>query len=626
MKTKILILGCLVTCLCFLGCNKDDKIVKVSGITVSPTTIPLLQKGETVELEATVSPSDTQEDILWVSWDKNKVTVEAVEGTNGRKAILTALGGGATRIFATSASKIVVSEDINVAVDSDDIAGLLIEEEFIGQGKMTGPMPGDIKDAIIKFERIGEEKLKVQMSVTVVLAIGENTMVSDITIMESSTEGIYLLSGECELDAIVAKLEFVITGSYNVSTEVLTLDMEDKGMDVKINITAEHGTSEPPPPPPPNNYAGDVAGEYIGAGLLHAIPLFSVPDTELEDVAITFEEVDNGTVKATLMIEMFGQPVTLTGNITVSETYTLSGNVSGDLVGLPISSISLPMSGSFDPSDHTLVLNFNGMAVIDLTADPVIPPKDLGGEVAGEYTASGLLLAIPAFSVPDTPLEGLEITFVRIDNNTVDASIVTELFGQSVTFTGEVTVSETYALSGTVTGIIDLGTGGGPGPLPLSLSGSFDPDNQTLTITLSGMGGMITINLTAEPYDLTAKVAGEYIGAGELLAIPTFGVPDTPLDGLEITFVRIDKSTVDASIVTELFSQEVTFIGEVTVSETCALSGTVTGIIDLGTGGGPGPLPLSLSGSFDPTGQTFTFTLSGLGGMVTINLTAEPAE
>ena len=130
----------MVASLLLPGC-KDDKEVIVSGITVSPATIPALEIGETVELTATITPDYATEEIRWVAYDKDTITtLKAITlESDGRRAILKAVKAGAAKVFVTNRTGVVVSDEVLVTVNSDDYAGF-VACKYVGTAELSGAL------------------------------------------------------------------------------------------------------------------------------------------------------------------------------------------------------------------------------------------------------------------------------------------------------------------------------------------------------------------------------------------------------------------------------------------------------------------------------------------------------
>ena len=98
--------------------------------------------------------------------------------------------------------------------------------------------------------------------------------------------------------------------------------------------------------------AADIVGTYYGDGKLWK-------PGDVEDVVITLEYVDKTTVKATINailpkeLRALGGPKTMTGDLTVSPEYGLSGTI-------PLYIIQFAGSGSIDPANKTIKMNIVG--------------------------------------------------------------------------------------------------------------------------------------------------------------------------------------------------------------------------------------------------------------------------
>ena len=115
MKNKILWPFLGVCLLLVASCQKEPQPVKVTGITVNPTSLSLTE-GDSADLTATVSPSNA--DNQSVTWDSNDKSVATV--SNGK---VTALKAGSTSItvksvdggFTASCAVTVVAKTVDVS-------------------------------------------------------------------------------------------------------------------------------------------------------------------------------------------------------------------------------------------------------------------------------------------------------------------------------------------------------------------------------------------------------------------------------------------------------------------------------------------------------------------------------
>jgi len=100
------------------------------------------------------------------------------------------------------------------------------------------------------------------------------------------------------------------------------------------------------------DYAADVVGVYNGNGKLWA-------DGDVQDVVFTLEYVNKTTVKATINavlpkeLRALGGPKTMTGDLTVSPDYELSG-------AIQLLILNFNGSGSVDPSNKSIKMNVVG--------------------------------------------------------------------------------------------------------------------------------------------------------------------------------------------------------------------------------------------------------------------------
>ena len=110
-------------CLLLLAaCEKEPQAVKVTGITVNPTSLSLVE-GETGSLTATVSPSDADDKtVIWDSSDKSVASVE-----NGR---VTALKAGTANITVKSVDGgFTASCSVSVMAKTIDVASISLSKE-----------------------------------------------------------------------------------------------------------------------------------------------------------------------------------------------------------------------------------------------------------------------------------------------------------------------------------------------------------------------------------------------------------------------------------------------------------------------------------------------------------------
>ena len=112
-----------VICLLLLAaCEKEPQAVKVTGISVNPTSLSLVE-GETGSLTATVSPSDADDKtVIWDSSDKSVASVE-----NGK---VTALKAGSANITVKSVDGgFTASCSVSVSAKTVDVASISLSKE-----------------------------------------------------------------------------------------------------------------------------------------------------------------------------------------------------------------------------------------------------------------------------------------------------------------------------------------------------------------------------------------------------------------------------------------------------------------------------------------------------------------
>ena len=239
MKVKYVVFGCLVTILCLFGCNETDEVT-LTGISISQTTINM-EAGETMDLTATITPSNATEDIFWISVDQSIVSIDRY----GVQTKLNALRAGTTKVFATNRTKTVLSEDINVIVNPKDFAGDVLGD-YLGSGVLEGLNPLVSDEALsgvkISFERIAKEDLgdgesdmeMVNLTIEApTIIMGHITIIGRKVIVSSN----YELSNTSNL-RIVGSVSFdTLTGKVDPTGKTLTMRLVMNGM-VAIELTA----------------------------------------------------------------------------------------------------------------------------------------------------------------------------------------------------------------------------------------------------------------------------------------------------------------------------------------------------------------------------------------------------
>lgn len=110
MKTKFILLGCLVFALILGGCKKDDEEVVLKSIKVNPTTVTLTV-GNTQQITATAEPTGAKMTPVWSSNDVSIATVS----DNG---LITAVKAGNTTVQVKSGN---ISASVSVTVETEAV-------------------------------------------------------------------------------------------------------------------------------------------------------------------------------------------------------------------------------------------------------------------------------------------------------------------------------------------------------------------------------------------------------------------------------------------------------------------------------------------------------------------------
>lgn len=461
MKTRFFILSCFLACLCFSGCNENENITKITGITVSPAIIPPMEIGDEVELTATFSPSNSNEEIIWVSWNDEILSIES----HGATAKLKAINFGQTRIFATSASKIVVSPDIPITINSDDYAALLVGS-YLGVGKSgLGPIP----DMKIKLERVGLLNSTVKLTVEAEMApFGEQIIIGEtINLSVGKERGTYNLDGNAQLVIPgMITFNFVVSGTFNNDDKSLTLKLDDSknsGFPLVIDIDAVPGS--------PIDFGEAAAGVYTGkANGTSAIGAITGLDMDVTLTRISSNRVDlfisspmgNITLKE-------GQEIEVSAGV-AANTCALTGNAY-----MAAFDMEMTVKGTVNLLEHTLTMELEGafMSAV-ITAE-----LDIAKIVAGEYIGDGALSGLM-----DMPLSNVPITMERKNKTTVNMFASTAL----ATIDCDLTVApdgNKYSLLGE-TSIMGM---------DFTVTGTHNPSTQTFTVSINNPA--LQIDLTA---------------------------------------------------------------------------------------------------------------------------------
>ncbi|MDR2042467.1 MAG: hypothetical protein LBP98_09175 [Tannerella sp.] len=586
MKTKVFMLGLWVAVFGLSSCN-DEKEVTVTDITVSPSEIPAMEVGETIELTAAITPDHATEDLRWEVYDNTIVSIES----QGRKAILKAVGSGTTRVFATNKTGIVVSEELTVKVNSSEYAKFVVGS-YLGTANVKGALTADLSGVQVKMERIAGENAQVKLTLVAVLPnMGELTIASEsVTVSPVSGEPeTYAFKGRTLPLEFLSNATLEISGKYSATGKALTLDLTTDIL--SIHVDAAPGT--------PTDYAALVAGDYVGSAQSTGMTI----DFSNLQAKLTRTDANKVSLAVTAEASGFGL-LSISGEMTVAagsqpETCTFNGLAK---LADPME-MDLDVTGSYNTLTHTLTLTLaatNGLITIHIEAvPPDFDPSNYAAQVEGNYLGSAKLTS------PITEdLNDVKIALERVDNGTVKITLTANvsLLGE-VTVTGDaIAVTEgaeanTYALNGTATA--SLGN--------FSVTGTVDVTGKTLEVKLAGGA---TIEVTAEKVEeeppapsvsYAEIVAGDYTGEATLTGGMNATLPNTPVR-LELIAGETDavKFTIEANVsgmgALSIVSEALTVApGE--TADTYTLNGEAL-LAALGN------LPLVVTGTYDASDRT----------------------
>ena len=477
MKVQFSIIGCIVTALCLLGCCEEEN--NIMGIVISPNTVPAMEVGQTTQLTATITPTDATEELIWVSWDDEMIEIES----NGAQATIKALKPGTTRIFATNRSKIVVSQEVEITVNSDDYASFIVGT-YIGSGAMTGVMSGSLSGIGIKIEPVGAELSTVKMTLVAnIPGLGEQTIIAQEVKLSLGAPGTYNLNGSANLAGVGA---FTITGTFGVEAKALTLKLASSVVTIDVNAV----------PGALRDYGQILEDAYIGKANVTGAMNFSNLDTKIDITRISNTKVfmrisANSPVGMLVMECKNGQEISVAEGSSAN-ICTLDGLASLDMMGMVI---TMKISGTFNMESHALTLRVvdndlnGGLATINISAQSdSFDPTNYAKAVAGNYVGQG---ALEGFSATPVPIPNIEVKLERVDNTiakmTVKADMTALGFGvlQPV---GNMTVTAAYEVSGKLESSL----------FNFNVTGSVDTTNKKITLKLV-VDGMPTvfINMTA---------------------------------------------------------------------------------------------------------------------------------
>lgn len=469
MKSRIFIIGGLLAIICLFGCSQEeDKDVVITGISVA-SSVADMDIGNEVEVTATVTPSDAIGTVTWASANSGIATVTAKDGTNGRTAIIKAVGAGSTTITASSGNvksgnlSVVVKEPAPVVIPvtaitiTSSVPDLEIDETVDVEATVTPANATEIVEWVA-VDGTG--------AVTVTPLLGSNGKLATIKAVSPGTAQVYAKSGTVE--------------------------------SAKLAITVKE--PEPPEEPEPSeDFASVIAGTYYGDGTITEFGLMpALSGTPISDVEIYLERVNNGK----LDMEINANIAALAGigvdahqefisSVTVSSDYNLKGATSMSVMGMDI---DFDITGKVDPAEGTIELK---LACPILTMELTASMPDLVSDIIGEYLGDGVASegALPGL---DGPVTDVSIVLEKVNNTKVLAEVTATLpmigllFGPSV-MTCTLDVASDYTLSGTASldNPVDA-----TDTFVFTITGSVDTDAKTIELKFFA-ANRITLDLTA---------------------------------------------------------------------------------------------------------------------------------
>jgi len=468
MKTRFLIFGCLFAFLCLSGCDDDNENIKlVTGISVTPANPDALEIGDELELTATFTPVDATEEIIWVTWDDKILSIEG----DGTKAKIKALTFGETRIFATNKSRIVVSPDITIKINSDDYAALMVGN-YLGTGSSA---MGPISDINIKLERVGLSNSTVKMTIIAEMTgFGEQTIIAETVNISLGAPGTYGLNGNAVLSIMGMTFDFILSGTFNNADKSLVLKLDASSnpvMPLVIDINAVPGEA--------TDFGASASGDYIGeANGESAMGPVSGLEMEITITRINSSRVDLFIQSASgNIVCREDQYIEIAAGI-AANTCTLNGIAT---LASAFGDFPMTVSGEINLLDHTLTLALvaEGMGM-ELMNVIVTAEMDITKIIVGEYMADGGLTGMM-----EMPLNDVPVSLTRVNKATVNLFAATAL----ATIDCELAVipdGNFYALQG-VTSILGM---------DFTVTGRHNPSNQTLTLSIANAALPLQIELS----------------------------------------------------------------------------------------------------------------------------------
>lgn len=205
-----------------LACEKQSGTIPVTGISLDPTTVELVD-GESVTITATVSPNDaTNKQVRWTSSNPNikvsdgKITTSFPSGTNtttinGKEAL-----GNCTITAITEDGNKKATCKVTVYPKRVDVTGISLSETSLRMNRggnhtlKATIQPGNASDQIIQWASSNPSVASIDQSGSVI-AVGAGK--ATIT---ASVSGV---SASCDVEVIVS------VSSINLDMTLLTLEV-----------------------------------------------------------------------------------------------------------------------------------------------------------------------------------------------------------------------------------------------------------------------------------------------------------------------------------------------------------------------------------------------------------------
>ena len=206
-----------------------DNTVDIEGITLSPSTLSLVE-GETQNITATLTPSNTTQTSL--KWESNNPSVAVVND-----GVVTALAEGSTNITCKSVDNPSISAIATVAVskaESADITGLLISEstKTVTQGKTAtlsvSYVPSSTTQKGVTWSSDDE-------NVATVVGNGDSCTVTAVS------EGQCNIIATSTVNSSITTSCFFTTSNVDIPTDVDTLDASNYTLGSNARFNSETG-------------------------------------------------------------------------------------------------------------------------------------------------------------------------------------------------------------------------------------------------------------------------------------------------------------------------------------------------------------------------------------------------